>query len=107
MSQTRSLVSRSVKAVIAAALLTSAAAHAGPSRGLSLASAEAPSPSQTHQPAADVPPPSPAATTPGPAPDVKEVIPAESTAVAKPAKRHIPAAEARIIYELHRHGIYW
>ena len=40
-----------VRVVLGAALLISTGAHAGPSRGLSLATAEAPPPNQAQQPA--------------------------------------------------------
>jgi hypothetical protein len=90
--------------VVAAVLLMSASAHAGPSRGLSLATAEAPPPNQAQKPATDVPQ-SPSAATPDATPVVKEVGPPKP-AVARPIKKQA-TTEARIIYELHRHGIYW
>jgi hypothetical protein len=78
--------------LIAAVALVSTAANAGPSRGLSAASADATQP-VTQQP--------------------KTPIPATATAtvdkpaeIVKPKRAHV-STEARVIYELHRHGIYW
>jgi hypothetical protein len=76
--------------MIVAITLASTAANAGPSRGPSLASADATKP-VTEQPKTQ---------TADPATGNK---PAE---VVKPKPRHV-STEARIIYELHRHGIYW
>jgi hypothetical protein len=73
--------------LIAAVALASTAANAGPSRGLSVASADATQP-VTEQPKTQTP---------------DTAKPAE---VMKPKRSHVPT-EARVIYELHRHGIYW
>lgn len=106
MSKMLSLVFRHyVRAVFAASLLISASAHAGQSRGLSLATAEVPPPNETIQPAPSVSQP-PAAGTPTAAPETKSAAPTEPTTAAKPIKKHV-SVEARIIYQLHRHGIYW
>jgi hypothetical protein len=92
--------------MIAAITLASTAANAGPSRSLSLASADANQPvaeqpkMQTAEPTKAVEAPKPEETAKDPAAGDK---PAEVT---KPKRRHI-TTEARIIYELHRHGIYW
>jgi hypothetical protein len=93
-------------AFVAAVSLMSAGAHAGPSRGLSLTTAEAPPPNQIQKPATDVSQ-SPSATVPDATPEVKEVGPPKPTVAAKPTKKHAPAEARIIIYELHRHGIYW
>ena len=95
--------------MIAAITLASTAANAGPSRSLSLASADATQPvteqpkAQTAEPAKTferAKPGAPQETAKGPAPGTK---PAE---IVKP-KRQPLSTEARVIYELHRHGIYW
>jgi len=104
MTRILSLVFRHyVQAVLAGALLVSPAAHAGQSRGLSLATAEAPAPNASH--AADTtkaPPPAQVAE-----PECKVSTASGLTTEARPVKKHRSSAEARIIYELHRHGIYW
>ena len=95
-----------VKVVLGAALLISTGAHAGTTRGLSLATAEAPPPNQAQQPASD-PSPTPSATAPYAQPKARTTAsPTEPVAAAKPTRRHAPV-EASIIHELHRHGIYW
>ena len=95
--------------IIAAITLMSATANAGQSRSLSLASTETPPvPEQVKtQQTAD---------TPSPAVDPKLAVPQEQAKApvvadkpaetTKPKTRHL-STEARIIYELHRHGIYW
>jgi hypothetical protein len=95
--------------LIAAITLASTAANAGPSRSLSLASADATQPA-TEQPKTQGAEP---ATTverskPGsPQGAAKDTATADKPAdVVKPRPRHV-STEARIIYELHRHGIYW
>jgi hypothetical protein len=96
-------------ALIVAIILTSTGANAGPSRSLSLASADAGQPvaeqpkTQAAEPAKTVERPklaTPQAATKDPA--VGDG-PAE---VIKRKRTHV-STEARIIYELHRHGIYW
>jgi hypothetical protein len=76
--------------LIAAVALASTAANAGPSRGLSVTSADATQPVMEH----------PKTQTPDTANGEK---PAE---VMKQKRSHL-STEARVIYELHRHGIYW
>src|SRR5438445_1141889 len=98
------------KLIIAAAItLASTAANAGPSRSLSLASADA-NQRATEQPKTQTA--APAATIERPklgAPQEAAKDPAaadKSADVARPKHKHV-STEARIIYELHRHGIYW
>jgi hypothetical protein len=98
--------------LIAAMVLASASAQAGESRGLTLASNDDPAAAAQPAPAAA---PAPAetpkyverpsavdakATTDQPKADSKPVVKAEK-------KKHHESTEARVIYELHRHGIYW
>lgn len=122
--------------VIAAVSLLATQAHAGGSRSLSLAGANA-NPQTVEQPAvaAAVMPPStqaPAATPPAtvqtatttptstvatapttltvPAattPTRPSAAPVTSTTETTKPKRRQPSTEARVIRELHRHGIYW
>jgi hypothetical protein len=110
--------------LIAALVLVSATAQAGTSRGLTMASndeaaAEAPksaeAPKATEAPkAAEAPkyverPAAVDATTEAPKADATKPVAdknAETTKVEKP-KRKPMSTEARVIYELHRHGIYW
>jgi hypothetical protein len=89
--------------MIAALILASTAASAGPSRSLSMASADATQP-VTEQPKTQTAEPSKTVERP------KLAAPQETAKDSgdKPApKRRHPSTEARIIYELHRHGIYW
>jgi hypothetical protein len=105
--------------VIAAMSLLATQAYAGGSRSLSLAAANAnqqaagsttqtPATTTTTQTLATTTQPTvtstttPAATTPAP----QSTAPAKTTAATKPKPRE-PSAEARVIRELHRHGIYW
>ena len=100
--------------LIAAMVLLSASAQAGVSRGLTLASSEEPvvveqpktvdtpkaveSPKTVQRPAiVDTTTDQPKADSPKPAPDNKAQMP----------KHKRESTEARVIYELHRHGIYW
>jgi hypothetical protein len=102
--------------LIAAMVLASASAHAAGSRGLTLASNDEPA-------AATQPAPAPAAA-PADAPKYVERPSAVDTKAtsdqpkadaksdSKPVvkaekKKHHESTEARVIYELHRHGIYW
>jgi len=98
--------------LIAAISLVSAAANAGPStRGLSLASSEPPPATEktkTEQ-TADAPPAAverPKLVSPQEgqikAPDVAD----KPELTAKPKTKRV-STEARVIYELHRYGIYW
>jgi hypothetical protein len=89
--------------LVAAIALLSTASYAGPSRSLSLAAADAQSTVPQEKP--------PAADTPAIAPLQQTKAPATAdtprhTETRKPVKRS-GITEARIIYELHRHGIYW
>ena len=92
--------------LIAAMILASASAHAAGSRGLTLASNDEPAASAQPLPA------------PAPADAPKHVErPSDSKVAAQPKldarqaakakKLHHETTEARVIYELHRHGIYW
>jgi pyruvate/2-oxoglutarate dehydrogenase complex dihydrolipoamide acyltransferase (E2) component len=94
-----------VKIAFAAAMFVSAGAHAGPSRGLSLATAEAPPQSEPSQPATNTPQATPTATAPVATPETKTPATPQPTVAMKPAGKHVNT-EARVIYELHRHGIY-
>jgi hypothetical protein len=115
--------------LIAAFALASATAQAGVSRGLTLASSddttaaaneqpatvdktvEAPKTSDTQKPAETptyVARPA-AVETPAQTPQPDQVQPAPERKILKaekPKRRH-ESTEARVIYELHRHGIYW
>jgi hypothetical protein len=117
--------------LIAAMSLLATQAHAGGPRSLSLAAtsasqpaaeqpataaaqqAPAQTPSANVQTATTRPASSPPATT-APAATAPAVAPAQSTAApvarttetTKPKHRE-PSMEARVIRELHRHGIYW
>ncbi|THD75197.1 MAG: hypothetical protein E7813_01700 [Bradyrhizobium sp.] len=98
--------------LIAAITVASATASvAGPSRSLSLASSE------TGQPAAGQPKTEQKAELPPPAVErPKLAVPQGQTKapavadkpdnVAEPRRKHL-SMEARVIYQLHRHGIYW
>jgi hypothetical protein len=113
--------------LITAMVLVSATAHAGGQRSLTLASSDEPAKSVETK-AVDT---KPAEATPAEAPNYVErpaavdtqpatqcQPPASATADApkatakqiatadKPKHRH-PSTEARVISELHRHGIYW
>ena len=103
--------------LISAMVLASATAQAGSSRGLTLASND--EPVAAEQPKAVEAPkeapkfvdrPAAVDTTVQPA-KADEIKPAADKAVPtkkaeKPKHKH-PSTEARVIYELHRHGIYW
>ena len=107
---------------ITAVLLTSATAQAGPMRSLTLASSEQPAVTGTEAPkaveapaaATDAPKfqarPAVAATPAEPAKAEKTTPvvdkPIKTSTVDKP-KRKRESTEARVIRELHRHGIYW
>jgi len=111
--------------LIATMSLLATQAYAGGSRSLSLAATNASQPA-TEQPATAAAPQAPPATPPAnvqtatttpasaPAAAAPAVAPAPTTAApvagttetAKP-KRRQPSTEARVIRELHRHGIYW
>jgi hypothetical protein len=97
--------------LIAAMVLASASAQAAGSRGLTLASND--EPATTAQPApapADTPKyvERPSAVDTGATADQPKLAKTDSKPVVKAdRKRHHESIEARVIYELHRHGIYW
>jgi hypothetical protein len=104
--------------LIAAMVLVSATAQAAGTRGLTLASNDEPTiveqPKAAAPAAAEAPkyvdrPAAVNATTEAPKADVAKPV-ADSNAqpqrVDKPKRRHV-STEAQVIYELHRHGIYW
>jgi hypothetical protein len=107
-------------ALIAAMVLVSATAQAGVSRGLTVASNDevtaAEQPKALPAPAdapADTPKyvarPAPVDTA-APAPkgdDARPVADKDIRPKAARSRRHHGSIEARVIYELHRHGIYW
>jgi hypothetical protein len=94
--------------LVCAIILSCTAAHAGPSRNLSLAADE---PAQMAAPALEQPKPQASAAIERPKlmPDEQAKVPApvQRPAVAEKPKRKYESTEARVIYELHRHGIYW
>jgi hypothetical protein len=108
--------------LITAMVLASATAHAG-QRNLTVASSDEPAATVPAKPADSAPAPVPAAAAPAyverpsaaaPATDCAPKTEAEApksaprdvAASEKPKRRHI-STEARVISELHRHGIYW
>jgi uncharacterized membrane protein len=105
--------------LIAAMSLLASQANAGGSRSLSLAAAN-PNQPAAEQPAAVPPqatqaspatvqtPAAPATTAPtAAAPVQSSTTPATKTTETPKPKRRQPSVEARVIRELHRHGIYW
>jgi hypothetical protein len=104
--------------LIAALVLVSATAQAGVTRGLTLASND--EPAVAEQPKAVAPkaveapkyvdrPAAVSTTTEQPKVDQAKPVADKNTQtlkVEKP-KRKRESTEARVIYELHRHGIYW
>jgi hypothetical protein len=118
--------------LITAMVLVSATAHAGGQRSLTLASSDEPATSVETK-ADDTKPAEakPVEATPAEAPtyverpavvdtqpatrcqpaasttaDVPKIMPKEVATAEKPKRRH-QSTEARIVSELHRHGIYW
>src|SRR3954464_1507717 len=95
--------------LIAAIVLASAAAQAGESRGLTMASNE--EPVATEQGASEAPKyvarPSATAEQPKSEETKTGATKAASTPRAEKSRRRGVSTEARVIYELHRHGIYW
>jgi hypothetical protein len=109
--------------LIAAMSLLTTQAFAGGPRSLSLAATNASQPA-AEQPAAAAPPQvtqapavtppvnvqtattTPASTPPATTAPAGTAPAASTTETAKPKHRQ-PSAEARVIRELHRHGIYW
>jgi hypothetical protein len=92
--------------LIAAIALTSTAAYAGPSRSLSLASAD-PNQTATEQKPQTTEVAQPPAVNPPPQTQAKAPVTEEKTTQTSRPRRTSASTEARIIYELHRHGIYW
>jgi hypothetical protein len=82
--------------LIAAMVLVSATAQAGVSRGLTVASND--EVTAAEQPKA-VPAPK--------GDDARPVADKDIRPKAARSRRHHGSIEARVIYELHRHGIYW
>jgi len=95
--------------LIAAMVLASAAAQAGESRGLTVASNE--EPVATEPGASEAPKfvARPSATTEQPKSEETKSTAAKTASprAEKPRRRSGASTEARVIYELHRHGIYW
>jgi hypothetical protein len=95
--------------LIVAISLASATANAGPSRSLSLASSEPPAAAEqpNSEQTADAPPA--AVERPklvAPQEQAKAPAVADRPEVTPKPDKHV-STEARVIYELHRHGIYW
>ena len=92
--------------LIAAFVLASATAQAGATRGLVLASGDEPTaveaPKSVSRPAAVNLPDQPQAEQPRPGAE-RNTHPQR----AERPRRKRGSTEARVIYELHRHGIYW
>jgi hypothetical protein len=96
--------------LIVAISLVSATANAGPSRSLSLASSEAPQAAEQPkaQQTADTPPATVERPKLGTPPEqAKTPVVTDKPAEVVKAKRKRVSTEARVIYELHRHVIYW
>ena len=96
--------------LITAIVLVSASANAGPSRNLSLASSEPPQAAE--QPNSDQTADTPSAAIERPKllppqEQAKDPVAADKPEVAAKPKTKRVSTEARVIYELHRHGIYW
>jgi hypothetical protein len=99
--------------LIAALVLASASAQAGPSRGLTLAANDEPVATEQSKPVDAKPTEAPkfverptAVTPAADTPKADETKPLPEKKAEKP-KRRRDSTEARVIYELHRHGIYW
>ena len=105
--------------LIAALVLASATAQAGSSRNLTMAANDPPAVAETNgadkateQPASEAPKyverPAAVETKAEMAEPVKSVAEknVETPKVEKPKRKRM-STEARVIYELHRHGIYW
>lgn len=104
--------------LIAAMVLVSATAQAAGTRGLTLASNDEPTiveqPKAAAPAAAEAPkyvdrPAAVNTTTEAPKADIAKPVAdnsAQPQRVDKPKRRRI-STEAQVIYELHRHGIYW
>lgn len=109
--------------LIAAMVLISASAQAGESRGLTVATndepaaaeqpktSEAPKPAETSKDEAPKFVERPAPVDAAVPPKADQTRPDQAKPVSdkkaeKPKRKH-ESTEARVIYELHRHGIYW
>jgi hypothetical protein len=92
--------------LIAAIALTSTAAYAGPSRSLSLASAD-PNQTVTEQKPQTTEVAQPPVANPPRRTQAKAPATEDNTTPSSRPRRKPVTTEARIIYELHRHGIYW
>jgi hypothetical protein len=95
--------------LIAAIAILSTSAYAGPSRGLSVATNEDPATTLPSPQKADVAAPAPAEAaepTPSLAPTPAVAPTSQPSERPRPKRQHM-TTEARVIYELHRHGIYW
>ena len=94
--------------LIAAMVLVSATAQAAGTRGLTLASND--QPAMVEPKAAEAPKyvdrPAPVSAT-AEQPKVEAAKPVAETPKAEKPKRKRGSTEARVINELHRHGIYW
>jgi hypothetical protein len=99
--------------LVAALVLASASAQAGVSRGLVLAASDEPvtaaqpkaaeAPKATEAPKYVERPPAVEPTTTQPKADQAKPVPERRAE----RPRHRGLTRARIVYELHRHGIYW
>ena len=103
--------------LIAAMVLVSATAQAGASRGLTMASNDE-VPAAEQPKAADAPVDTPKyvarpapvdGAAPAPKGDEGKAVADKDIHAPKAARsrRHHGSIEARVIYELHRHGVYW
>jgi pullulanase/glycogen debranching enzyme len=107
--------------LIAAMVLASATAQAGSSRNLTMAANDQPGVAETQgtdkareQPAAETPkfverPAAVETKADEPKAEPAKVVTeksVETPKVEKPKRKRVPT-EAQVIYELHRHGIYW
>ena len=106
--------------LITAMVLASATAHAGERNLTRVASSDEPAVTAPAKPADAEPAAAPTSPqyverpsvtpatdcAPKASADAPKVAPRETTASEKPRRRHI-STEARVISELHRHGIYW
>lgn len=91
--------------LIAAVVLLSTNAYAGPSRGLSVATNEDTTTTLPTTQKPDIAAPA-VATEPAPSATTAAAPTNQPTERPRQKKQHV-TTEARIIYELHRHGIYW
>jgi hypothetical protein len=98
--------------ILAAIALTSVTANAGQSKGPSLASSETAPAAATEQSNTEQPLDGPTSVVERPKlatpkePAKVPVLADRPPEATTPKKKHL-STEARVIYELHRHGIYW